>query len=115
MNIEKLFHFIEDPITHIDADGIKYIALKPFCTSLDIDYQNAFETIKRNEGMFKDAMKLFKVVAADGKLREMACIPEYVIYGWILNLNCKSEKLKEFQLACYDVLYKHFKGGVFFN
>ena len=52
------------------------------------------------------------VVAADGKLRKMVCLPEFFIYGWIFSIQSQNEDLQTYKLECYRVLYEHFHGTI---
>lgn len=58
------------------------------------------------------------MVAADGKQREMVCLPLEYVYGWIFTVNTKnvSEKshdyVLQYQRECYDILYRHFAGSL---
>jgi hypothetical protein len=52
------------------------------------------------------------VVAADGRLREMLCLPEKYVYGWLFSINSESPELIEYQQKCYDILFQHFHGAL---
>lgn len=58
------------------------------------------------------------IVAADGKQREMVCLPLEFVYGWISTINTKNVSAKahdsvlRYQLECYDILYQHFAGSL---
>jgi hypothetical protein len=52
------------------------------------------------------------MVAADNRIREMVCLPEMFVYGWLFSINSDSPELIEYQLKCYKVLYSHFHGAM---
>lgn len=58
------------------------------------------------------------MVTADGKKREMVCLPLEYVYGWIFTINPRNvaestrEKVLQYQRECYDVLYRHFAGSL---
>ena len=53
---------------------------------------------------------------ADGKDREMLCLPLEFVYGWLFTIdaNLVSESNREnvarYQRECYDILYRYFAG-----
>jgi len=52
------------------------------------------------------------MVAADGKSRQMASLPEKWIYGWIMQLESKSPELLQYKKLCYEVLNDYFHGAI---
>lgn len=61
---------------------------------------------------------LSMVVAADGKEREMLCLPLRYVYGWLFTINPKNvapaarEAVTRYRRECYDVLYHHFTASM---
>ena len=57
---------------------------------------------------------LSTVVAADGKEREMLCLPYEFIFGWLFTINPKNvkeearESVAKYRIECYRVLFRHF-------
>ncbi len=57
-------------------------------------------------------------VAADGKEREMYCLPLRYVYGWLFTINPKNvapdarEAVSAYRRECYDMLYEHFTGSM---
>jgi hypothetical protein len=52
------------------------------------------------------------MVAADGKSRKMASLPEEWIYGWIMQLQSNSSELNEYKKECHRILFKYFHGAI---
>lgn len=56
------------------------------------------------------------MVAADGKQREMLCLPIRYVFGWLFTINPANvneearEALTAYQHECYEALYRHFFG-----
>ena len=44
--------------------------------------------------------------------RNMTCLPEKYIYGWIFSLRSESPELIEYKKTCYNLLYNHFHGTI---
>ncbi len=55
-------------------------------------------------------------VAADGKQREMLCLPVEFIFGWLFTINPDNvnedarEAVRRYRMECYRTLYRHFTG-----
>lgn len=53
-------------------------------------------------------------VAADGKMREMLCLPVKYVFGWLFRIDSRNvkeearENLLRYQNQCYDILYNYF-------
>lgn len=110
-NLEKFLEFNGKRISILLADGTWWIAIKPICEVLNVDYEKQRERISRHHILSQLPTKQ-GVVAADNKLREMLCLPEQYIYGWIFSINSDSPDLLEYQQKCYDILYNHFHGAM---
>ena len=54
------------------------------------------------------------MVAADGKQREMVCLPLKYIFGWLFTISPKNvapeakELVRRYRTECYDALYRYF-------
>lgn len=91
------------------------VPIKPICEALGVNYTTQIEKLKKHP-IYGSTVPLRGIVAADGKLREMSCLPLRLISGWIFSIhpdNVKEEvreHLIEYQLKCNDVLYDYFFG-----
>lgn len=106
----KFLEFNGKNINVLAKDGQYWVALKPICEALEVDYEHQRKSIQADE-ILCQLPSIQTVVASDGKLREMLCLPERFIYGWLFSINSKSEELKKYKLACYEVLYNFFHGA----
>lgn len=95
------------------SDEQKLVPIKPVCEALGIDAEGQRQKIESHYLLGPTAL-LSKVVAADGKEREMFCIPFGYVFGWLLTINpgnvneASREGLMKYQAECYRVLLKHF-------
>jgi hypothetical protein len=91
----------------------KFVPIKPICQALDINYSSQLEKIKSDE-ILGSTVPLKGIVAADGKEREMACIPFKLVFGWLFTINPKNVKVEakeqiiKYRLECYDALFNYF-------
>lgn len=103
--IKKFLEFNGKTIYFVDVNGTNWIAIKPICDVLNVNYNRQFQNLKEDV-ILSPMIDKKQIVAADNRLREMVCLPESYIYGWIFSLNSKSEELKLYKLKCHDVLYR---------
>jgi len=106
---ERVLDFNEKPISLVNVDGQWWVAIKPLCEALDIDYQAQHKNLVADETLSQLSSEQ-TIVAADGKLRKMVCLPEKFIYGWLFSVRSESPVLREYKLKCYEVLFNHFHG-----
>ncbi|MBS6269002.1 phage antirepressor N-terminal domain-containing protein [Coprobacter sp.] len=97
----------------ISTNDKKLVPIKPICEALGIDPEAQRQKIQAHYLLGPTAL-LSKVVAADGKERDMYCLPLGYILGWLLTINpanvAESSKdfLIKYQVECYQVLLTHF-------
>ena len=95
------------------SDGL--VAIKPVCTGLGVDYSSQYQKLKEHP-TFNSTISLITTVAADGKEREMLCIPIEFFPGWLFSINPANVKeeirdnLIKFQVECNKALFRYFFG-----
>jgi len=52
------------------------------------------------------------MVAAEGKLRKMTCLPEFFVYGWLMGIQSEAPGLAAYKWECYRILFEHFHGAI---
>lgn len=91
----------------------KLVPIKPICEALGIAWEPQRKKIQEHYLLSSTAM-LSMVVAADGKEREMFCLPIGYIFGWLLTINPANvaeenrDNLASYQMECYKALYEYF-------
>ena len=91
----------------------RLVPIRPICQALNISYPRQLEKIKSDE-ILGSTVPLKRIVAADGKEREMACIPFKFVFGWLFTINPKNvkaeakEQIIKYKLDCYNALFNHF-------
>lgn len=94
-------------------DGKPYVAIKPICENIGLQWEAQQKRIQRTP-VLKSTMSITDMVAQDGKLREMVCIPLSKLNGWLfgVDVNRVREEIKprliQYQEECFDVLFRHF-------
>ena len=109
-NIQTI-NFNNQQLLTVEKDGIKYVAVKPICENLGLDWSSQFVKIKSNE-VLEPTIVFITTVAEDGKNREMVCLPIDMINGWLFTIspNRVSEEIKPlviyYQKECYRALFE---------
>ena len=89
------------------------VAVKPVCEILGVDFSAQRAKLKEHP-IYGPTMVLSTTVGADGKEREMACIPLQFFPGWLFSINPDNvketarENLIRYQLECNKVLFDYF-------
>ena len=104
----------------VSSENEQLVAIKPVCEILVVDF-SAQRTKLKDHPIFSSTMVLSTTVGADGKAREMACIPLRFFPSWLFSINPDNvkeeirEHLVEYQLKCNDILYDYFFSRVDFS
>nr|DAO47544.1 MAG TPA: hypothetical protein [Caudoviricetes sp.] len=109
MDKECFLSFNGKSIYFKEVSSEYWIAIKPICEALDIDYIRAFKNLSEDK-ILVQLLSEQTMVGADNKNRKMVCLPEKYIYGWIFSLRSRSGVLREYQLQCYEILFNYFNG-----
>ena len=97
------------------SDEQQLVPIRPICEALGIAYERQSTKIKEHP-ILCSTVTLRVMVAADGKQREMLCLPLEYIFGWLFTINPANvneeakEGLVRYQGECYHALYHHFFG-----
>lgn len=104
---------INDVSIQIIENGQKLVPVKPICEALGISYEPQFTRLKMDP-ILSSTITLSVMVGADGKQREMTCIPLRYVFGWLFMIDSRNvkedarEAVIRYQKMCYDALYNYF-------
>lgn len=90
-----------------DNCGVKWIAIKPICEALKVDYRAQLKVIMNSDTLLSYLSNQI-IDSKDGRPENMVCLQEYAIYGWIFQLRSNSKILEEFNQECYKCFAAHF-------
>lgn len=105
-------------IVTVEQDGEIFVPIKPICDAVTVNYTSQIEKIRSDETFSNSTIPLRGIVAADGKEREMLCMPLWLVYLWLGTINPKNvsdearPKVIAYRLECAHVLYEHFTGSM---
>ena len=91
------------------------IPIRPICELLGVQFESQLNKLKEHPS-FGPTISPCDMVAADGRVRTMACLPAKKFFGWIYTINPKNvsdevrDSLVRYQELCSDALYDFFMG-----
>ncbi len=64
----------------------EFVAVKPICKAIGVNYDKQYEKLKRNE-ILSNVLTIEKTVANDGKRYKMLVLPLKYALGWVFGIN----------------------------
>lgn len=110
----KFLEFNGKPILFVTIEGKVWISLPSLCKALNVDANRSYKNAKK-DGIIGPALAIQPVQVSENghsQIRNVTCIPEYLVYGWIFSVKSESEDLLEYKRTCYELLYNHFHGQI---
>ena len=92
-------------------NGIYWIAVKPICEVLEVDYIRQFKNMKEDP-ILGPALSKQTMQVPNDQTRSLVCLPEHFIYGWVFSIKSQSPQLLEYKKDCYEILFNHFHGAI---
>jgi len=89
-----------------------YVAMKPICENIGLNWDGQRQRIKRNHVLNQGAV-IITAPSASGD-QDYIALPLGMLNGWLMGVDANKVKpeikdtLVKYQLECYDVLYQHF-------
>ncbi|MBF0607438.1 MAG: phage antirepressor N-terminal domain-containing protein [Candidatus Magnetobacterium sp. LHC-1] len=107
--------FHEDTLTAIEQDSKIYVAMKPICEALGLDWRSQRTKIHVDEILSKGVV--VTTTPSPGGPQETTFLELKKFHGWLFKISTRRvknpltrAKLIRYQEECYDVLYEHFSG-----
>ncbi|EBM4323419.1 phage antirepressor N-terminal domain-containing protein [Salmonella enterica] len=97
------------------AAGVTYVAMRQIVENIGIDWTGQSVKLRKMKDKFN--CRDISMVAADGKLRKLLCIPLKKLNGWLLSINPEKvradirDKLIKYQEECFTVLHDYWTKG----
>lgn len=91
------------------AAGVAYVAMKPIVENLGMSWSTQQTKLMKQISKFNCVH--MNMVAADGKLRKLLCLPLKKLNGWLFSINPEKvradirDKLIQYQEECFTVLH----------
>lgn len=109
--IKKFLEFNGQILYFVAIDGNYWIAIRPICDALGIEYTRAFKNIKEDK-ILGDALAKQPMRDTKNRLQNMVALPEKYIYGWLFSIRSGSDALQNYKQKCYSLLYEYFHGSI---
>lgn len=91
----------------------KYVAIKPICNAIGVDFQTQLIKIKEDE-ILNQLYRLRPITGLDEKVYQMGTIPLKYVFGWLFTINPNKVKpeIKQdvinYKKECYEALFDTF-------
>ena len=82
--IVKFLEFKGKNIVYLSVDGTYWLAIKPVCDAINVDYIQQYKNVREDEILRPRLCKHTILLPGDTQPRRFVCLPEELIYGWIL-------------------------------
>lgn len=111
-NLPQVVKFNNQDVPVFFHENKPYVAMKPICENIGLDWEAQRQRIKRNHALSQGAC-MIKAPSKGGE-QEVLTLPIGYLNGWLFGIDVNRVKpeikdtLIKYQLECYDVLYKHF-------
>lgn len=109
--LKQFLNFNGQNINVLTKDGTTWVAIKPICTALGVDYIRQFKNVQEDI-ILSGVLSKQTIHDSINRLQEMVCLPEKYVYGWLFSINSQSEQLIKYKKECYDILFDHFHGAM---
>ncbi|MBH2019527.1 MAG: phage antirepressor N-terminal domain-containing protein [Burkholderiales bacterium] len=97
-------------------DGMPFVALKPICDAIGIDWEGQRVRIQGHP-VLNSVACVTKATGTDGKQYNMLMLPLNKLNGWLFGVSVRRvrpelrERLTRYQAECFDVLARHFNAA----
>ncbi len=106
--------FQGNQILTVEKGGIQYVAMKPICESIGLDWHSQRQKIKKHP--YLDSVTLSSTsTGKDGKRYKMQLLPIKFLQGWLFSVDVNrvkpeiKKKLIDYQVECFDLLHDYWK------
>lgn len=113
----KIIPFRQKELLLVDNGGQPFVPMKPVVEGMGLDWGTQFR--KLQSGRFEATIVEMTIVAADGKSRDMTCLPLRKLAGWLMSIHpgkIKDEDRKKvviaYQNECDDALWAYWNDGI---
>ncbi|MHC1707505.1 MAG: phage antirepressor N-terminal domain-containing protein [Bacteroidales bacterium] len=110
-SIVKFLEFKGKTLLFLSKNGTFWIAVKPICEALGVNFNRQYKNLYMNK-VFGPALANLPMQVPGSQVRNMICLPEHLVYGWLFTIHGEKEDLIEYQKECNDVLFNHFHGTI---
>ncbi|AIT43378.1 phage antirepressor N-terminal domain-containing protein [Moraxella catarrhalis] len=113
-------NFHNQTLITLEKDGNHYVAMKPICENIGLDWASQLTRIKRDE-VLNSVIVMITTTGADRKIYKMLCLPIQYLNGWLFGVDTNrvkaeiKETLITYKKECYQALFDYWHDGVAIN
>ncbi|MFU2098269.1 phage antirepressor N-terminal domain-containing protein [Mannheimia haemolytica] len=99
----------------LKVEDVIYTAVKPIVEAMGLDWGGQQQKLSKSGDKFN--CRDISMVAKDGKIRQMLCMPIKKLNGWLFSINPEKvrsdlkEKVIRYQEECFEALYNYWHFG----
>jgi len=93
---EELLKFNNRIIPYTVVDGVTYIAIRPICDALGVDYHRQYKNLKKDK-ILSGVLSVQPTRDSETRMRNYVVLPEKYIYGWLFSINSNVAALQEYK------------------
>lgn len=99
----------------LKVEDVIYTAVKPIVEAMGLDWGGEQQKLSKSGDKFN--CRDISMVAKDGKIRQMLCMPLKKLNGWLFSINPEKvradlrEKVIQYQEECFEALYNYWYFG----
>lgn len=99
----------------LKVEDVIYTAVKPIIEAMGLDWGGQQQKLSKSGDKFN--CRDISMVAKDGKIRQMLCMPLKKLNGWLFSINPEKvradlrEKVIQYQEECFEALYNYWHFG----
>ena len=115
MNNIQQVSFHNQSIAVLNYQSKPYVAMKPIVENIGLDWVSQSKRIKRHAILNKGMVMM--TIPSRGGEQQYTCLPLSMLNGWLLGIDVNRvkpelrDKLEQYQLECFDVLYEYWTTG----
>lgn len=100
-------------LTALQVNGAPYVAIRPICDALGLNWSAQFRRIKRDPELM-GCVAMMATVGEDGRRRQMLFLPLDHLNGWLFGVDVArvraelQERMNWYRRECFNVLARHF-------
>nr|DAM99441.1 MAG TPA: repressor domain protein [Bacteriophage sp.] len=108
--------FNNQSLITIEQNGVHYVAMKPICENIGIQWESQYNRIRRDD-VLNSVIFIMNMTGSDSKNYQMICLPIEYLNGWLFGIDinrCKPEirdTLIKYQKECYQALHDYWFNG----
>ena len=108
--------FNNQSLITIEQNGVHYVAMKPICENIGIQWESQYNRIRRDD-VLNSVIFMMNMTGSDSKNYQMICLPIEYLNGWLFGIDinrCKPEirdTLIKYKKECYQALHDYWFNG----